>query len=419
MAGHVRVSHRTKALPKARRRWEVSYVDPLTTRRRTKGGFTTKGAADDWLLAFNHHRREGRYVDDRDGAVVFKDAAREWLDSRHRLKIRTRESYERILFGERSPLALAFGSASVRAITYDDVVTWVSKQAAEGKAPTTIRNAFFVLQAILKEQVHRRRITGNPCAGVELPPVRKAKDDDDDEQHYLTPAEVEALAGAMPAEYRLYVRLAAYTGMRAGELAGLQVRDIDVDAATIRVRRQVVDALGGLRYDDPKRPQSRRVLGIDAALAADLKAYLRAHRAAAQAWFAERPDDAHPGDRLPLFVGSASGGRTTGTIRLDYSRLHNHAQWYSTHWHRTVRKAGLASSITFHDLRHTCASWLIQDGVSFKEVQEQMGHASIGITLDRYAHLDRQRSRDNVRRAMAARRAGAVDNTVVPLWKSG
>jgi hypothetical protein len=48
-----------------------------------------------------------------------------------------------------------------------------------------------------------------------------------------------------------------------------------------------------------------------------------------------------------------------------------------------------------------------------------MGHASIGITLDRYAHLDRQRARDNVRRAMGARRAGAVDGKVIPIGRTG
>jgi integrase len=183
----------------------------------------------------------------------FKDAAREWLDSQHRLKVRTRESYERILFGKRSPLSLAFGGAPVRAITYDDVVAWVSKQVAAGKAPTTIHNAFFLLQAVMKEQMHRRRVSNNPCLRVELPPVRKPKDNGEDEQHYLTPAEVEALANALPMPYSVYIPLAAYTGMRAGELAGLQVRDVDLDEGTIRVRRRVIDATDGLRYDDPKR----------------------------------------------------------------------------------------------------------------------------------------------------------------------
>jgi integrase len=150
-----------------------------------------------------------------------------------------------------------------------------------------------------------------------------------------------------------------------------------------------------------------------------LRVYLRGHRVAAQRWFADREDEVHPGERLPVFVGSATGGRRTGVVRLDYSKLHDHAQWYSTHWRRALRAAGLATGTRFHDLRHTAASWLIQDGVSFKEVQEQLGHASIGITLDRYSHLDRQRSRDNVRRAMSARRAGTADTTVVQMRRPG
>ena len=154
-------------------------------------------------------------------------------------------------------------------------------------------------------------------------------------------------------------------------------------------------------------------MALDPALTDDLRAYLRQHTAAAGEWFAERPDDEHPGDRLPLFVGTAMGGRNTGVVRLDYGKLHRHAQWYGTHWARALRAAGLSPHTRFHDLRHTCASWLVQDGVTFKEIQEQLGHAAIGITLDRYSHLDKQRTRDTVRRAMAARRASAAAGSAV------
>jgi integrase len=287
------------------------------------------------------------------------------------------------------------------------------------KAPTTIRNSFFLLQKVLKEQVVRRRITGNPCAAVQLPQVNKPRDDDDDDRHYLTPREVDALAAALPAPYDLLVQLAAYTGLRAGEIAGLQERDIDLHDGVAHVRRSVIDVTGGLQYDTPKTRHSRRAVPLDDKLLEDLTAYLREHRAAAAQWFVDHPDAQPPGNRLPVFVGSARGGRTTGTVRLDYRKLHDHAQWYSTHWARALKAAQLHPSVRFHDLRHTCASWLVQDGVGYKEVQEQLGHASVMITIDRYSHLDRGVTRERVRAAMAQRRAGAAgDSNVVRIRRS-
>ena len=417
MASHVRVAYKTKDLPKSRRRWEVSYVDPLTGRKRTKGAFATKRDADDWRAAHEHSRRERTYLSASDGDVLFSDAAREWLESQRKIKPRTRESYEDLLFGPRSSLARTFGSAPVRVIGHDDVDRWVASlwRDGNGRAPTTVRNAFFLLQKVLKEQVRRRRIATNPCADVELPQITKPRDDDDDERHYLTPAEVERLARTLPGPYDLLVRLAAYTGLRAGEIAGLQVRDFDLHEGTIRVARTVSKGRSGLRYDTPKTPHSRRVVPLDPVLAEELASYVRAHRAAAGEWYG-RHGEPHPGDRLPLFVGSALGGRTTGAVRLDYGKLHNHAQWYATHWARSLRAAGLHPSVHFHDLRHTCASWLLQAGLSSKEIQEQLGHASVMITIDRYAHLDKSASRGNVRRALATHRAESLAaEKVVPL----
>jgi integrase len=87
-------------------------------------------------------------------------------------------------------------------------------------------------------------VVGNPCARVTLPRTVKAQDDDEDDARYLTPGDVDSLAVALPEPYGLLVRLAAYTGLRAGEIAGLQLRDIDLTEGTLRVRRQVIDAVG-------------------------------------------------------------------------------------------------------------------------------------------------------------------------------
>lgn len=415
MASHVRVSHKTKDLAKSRRRWEVSYVDPLTGRKRTKGAFATKRDADDWVVGFEDSRRRGSYLDPASGFAPFAVAAQEWLAAQQQLKPRTRSGYAALIEGPRSALRERFAAAPVGEVRREDVQRFVSDLARAGRAPTTIRNHFYVLHQVFAEQVRRQRIAYNPCADIDLPKaVRPAQYED--ERQYLTPEEVEALAGALPHPYGLLVRLAAYTGLRAGEIAGLQVGDVDTDAGVLRVRRTVVDLDGRLQYDVPKTARSRRTVALDSGLVAELGDYIAIHTRAAVRWFAAHGLP-HPGAALPLFVGSATG-RAYGDVRLDYGKVLRHGAWYGRHWKRALAAAGLPDTVRFHDLRHTYASWLVQDGVGFKDISEQMGHANITTTLDRYAHLNPQDSRERVRRAMAVRRATASKTTpgnVVPI----
>jgi len=99
--------------------------------------------------------------------------------------------------------------------------------------------------------------------------------------------------------------------------------------------------------------------------------------------------------------------------------LHDHAQWYSNHWGRGAKAAKLHTSVRFHDLRHTCASWLVQDGVGCKEVQEQLGHASVVIAIDRYSQLDRSIFRDRVRMAIFKRRSARQGINGVRIHEAG
>ena len=441
MASHVRVSHRTKDLPKHRRRWEVSYVDPLTGRKRTRGGFTSETEANNWHISFENRIREQLYVDDKAGRVLFSDAAAEWLDSKRNLKRQTRAGYAKLLgIGNYAPdeealaadkerlrIPTRFGPAPVARIDQDEIIAWLSDLEKAGKASSTIRNAFFVVKQVMAAQVSAKRIAVNPCLEVEIPKLRPwALLEDDEEGRRLAPEEVEALAQRLPDPYGLLVRLTAYTGLRAGEVAGLQVRDIDLKAGVLRVRREVIDIDGILSYDDPKSENSRRDVTLDPYIAQELKEYMREHEKRAAEWFGERPKLTHPGRELPLFVGTAAGRRgknpVTGeldVIRFDYTKLLRHGAWYGAHYKSALKAAGLDTSYRFHDLRHTYGSWLYEAGVDIKTISRQMGHASVETTLRIYVHPDKEKANDAVRSALGNLRAGtaaqASRSKVVPL----
>ena len=145
-----------------------------------------------------------------------------------------------------------------------------------------------------------------------------------------------------------------------GELFGLQWGDIDFNSRFVEVRRNIVRS----RIETPKSGQLRRV-DMSAQLTATLKELLRKRK----------EEYLQKGEPLPEWV----------FINADGSPLDQH-NFRKRVYLGLLAKAGLRQ-IRFHDLRHTFASLLLQQGESLTYVKEQMGHHSIQVTVDIYGHL--------------------------------
>jgi integrase len=155
--------------------------------------------------------------------------------------------------------------------------------------------------------------------------------------------------------------------MRLGELLGLRWRDVDLEAGTLQVRQILVRMPSGLRFGEPKTKRSRRRI----ALSAGARDALRQHRARQAA---ERLRLGSVWEDHDLIFANEIGKP------LDAGNLLRRDYW------RTLAKAGIPWC-RFHDLRHTCATLLLQQGVHAKVVSELLGHSSIGMTLDVYSHV--------------------------------
>lgn len=163
--------------------------------------------------------------------------------------------------------------------------------------------------------------------------------------------EAERLTAGADTAWRVVIETALKTGLRLGELIGLQWIDIDVVRGKLHVRRTIWRGITGL----PKGGRAR-VVDIPASLVAALKA--------------------HRHLRGPFVFCQADGEPLTpGLLKWPLERA--------------LRKAGIARDVGYigwHDLRHTYGSHLAIRGVPLKVIQELMGHASIEMTL-KYAHL--------------------------------
>jgi len=151
------------------------------------------------------------------------------------------------------------------------------------------------------------------------------------------------------------------TGMRLGEILGLQWSDVDFKGRAIIVRNTLIEVNGELMLPEPKTPKSRRRVDLPQFVVDALTK----HRAqSVREGFAKEPW---------VFCNS-----TGGPLR----RTHFHVN----HFKPLLDKADLPA-IRFHDLRHTSATLLLAAGVHPKMVQERLGHSQIGITFDTYSHV--------------------------------
>jgi integrase len=170
---------------------------------------------------------QGSYVDPSRSRVTFGDFAGQWLATKVNLKASTRESYEGLL---RSRVLPRWRDVPLGAITHADVAAWVAGLTAAGLSASRVRKCHVVVAQVLDLAVRDQRIARNPASGVPLPRAGRK------EQRFLTHEQVHALRAACGPD-GLAVAVLAYTGVRWGELAGLRVRDVDLDAAGRRPPR--------------------------------------------------------------------------------------------------------------------------------------------------------------------------------------
>jgi len=225
-----------------------------------------------------------------------------------------------------------------------------------GASPRLRQMVYVVLRTALAQALKWQLISRNPCDAVPRPraPRKEIRYLDADEARRL-------LAAAEGDRLEALCVVAVSTGMRQGELLGLQWGDVDFENSMLTVRRQLLESPdGSLDLGQPKSARSRRSVALpEVALAA-----LRKHR--------ERSGTL-PLPSALVFTDTRGGPlRKSNLIR----------RWFCP----LLERAGLPR-IRFHDLRHTHATLLLVQGVNPKVVQERLGHSQIAITLDTYSHV--------------------------------
>jgi len=305
---------------------------------------------------------------DRDGGIVY-DAGKQtvgeyltrWLaDSvKDSVRQRTYERYESIV---RVHLVPAIGSIKLKALTPAHVRGLYRDRLDGGLSAQSVLHIHRTLYSGLKQAVSDGLTPRNAAATVRPPRPRK------EEIRPLCREQVRTFLEAVSGDRleALYV-VAVTAGLRRGELQGLKWDDVDLEeAGTLQVRRTFSEPRGGYIFEAPKSGKGRSIRLTRRATAA-----LRAHR---KSQLEERMQKAGLWQEQGLVFPSSVG---TPLLGGNLNRA----------FKARLRRAGLPKSTRFHDLRHTCATLLLGQGVNPKFVQELLGHADISLTLNVYSHV--------------------------------
>ncbi|NLN69423.1 MAG: site-specific integrase [Chloroflexi bacterium] len=327
-------------------------------KNREYRSFKTQREANSWRLKAVEQRRQG--LDFAGSKVTLAKFLDDWLVvARSSVRPNTYYQYAQIVRDHINP---TLGKVLLKDLRPEQVQSLYTSKLKNGVSPRTTRMIHAVIRRALNHALQLGSVIRNVSALVTPPKVPKK------EMQILDEYQVRQLIQATERpQMAVLFWMAVTTGLRQGEILGLKWSDLDWDNRRIHVQRQIQRRKGeGLVFCEPKSSSGRRVI----VLGQSTIEKLRSHKNRQEK---ERMLKGNEWQENDLIFPSPIG------TPLDSSNV---VKAYK----RSLEKAGLPN-IRFHDLRHTAATLMLQEGINPKIVQERLGHADISLTLNTYSHV--------------------------------
>jgi integrase len=344
--------------------------DPITGKRRQKwhSGYRTKKDAERALTELLTAKDSGAYIELT--KETFGQFSPVWLLAiKPTLRPSTHYSYERNLKLHVLP---HLESVQLRRIDAGMLNSLYASLLADGRknyaggglSPRTVQYVHAIVHRALRDAVKWGRLARNPADAADPPKATAASRP---ESTTWTADQLRTfLERTRTSRFSAAYHLIATTGLRRGEALGLRWQDLDLDAGRASIRQTVIAIKHTVMISTPKTAKGRRTVTLDSGTVAAL----REHRARQAA---ER-----------LLMGA--GWRDNDLVFCHPDGTALHPERFSRGFLETVARIGLPR-IRLHDLRHGWATLALQAGIHPKVVQERLGHANIGITLNTYSHV--------------------------------
>lgn len=318
-------------------------------KRHSAGTFTQKRAAEKAATIAEDAARKVGWRDPNAAERTWGSWCEEWWTSRPiEPGTEKRDAPRRDLY-----LLPRWADIRLGDITRQDVKSWAADlgrtktKAGTRLSPASVQRIVYMFSASLNAAIDAEILTSNPAYRI------KVTKGETSSEHYLTQEDFELVLDQLPTPYdRALASTLVGTGLRWGEAAGLHIERINFARGTLRVAEVWDDSMGEVKAY-PKGRKIRTVPIPD--------------------WVLEQMQELAAGRARGLLFAKSTG------------RPPSTSNWRSRVWTVAVTDAGIGHT-RVHDLRHTCASWLIQDGWTLAEVGAHLGHTS-PQTTQIYAHL--------------------------------
>lgn len=360
--------------------------NPITGKRLQKAR-TFRGTKTEARRALEDFRREYemglKYDADK---VIFKDYANQWLEARQASERYAKSTIKRnrqII----SVLNSYLGNILLKNIDAPMVRKIYIELQKQGRKETTVNKYAVVLNQIMNQAMRDNLILRNPCQLVDSPRqikstvgesltleqvsnlVKRLDDLENKTYPYQGDAKQKVTANKC---HSTVIKLILATGIRRGEALALSWQHVDLKNSEIHIRCTLD---GDNKPKTTKTQSGIRDIAIDSTVVTMLSNWRQMQKDYLNTLGIEQ------GKETPVFTSEAGG----------YIDGHNFARW----WH-LFKKDSEFESLRIHDLRHTHATILVSSGLNLKAVSSRLGHANIGITLDLYAHAQKE---DDIRAA--------------------
>lgn len=335
------------------------WVGQITIDGRRKYKYSkTKTAAREWLKEMEKQIDQGLTHDAL--SITVKEYLEEWMQVKEmELKPKTAHQCRQLINNHVLPYLGKYKLGEVKPAL---IQTTYSKLRKSNASDRTIGFIHAVLHHAFSMAVKQGTIGRNPTDAVTKPKYRSPEMstwDNNQALIFLSHAEQTRLA--------VFFYLALDTGMRMGELIGLQWKDVNWENQTLSIRRQIQRLPGqGLVEVEPKSKTSKRMIKVGKntiqKLYAQEATVMQLKEFAGENW----------SEHDLVFPNTVGSPLEQGNIRRTYQKL--------------IKEANLPY-IKFHELRHTSATLMLQAGTNLKIVQNRLGHSQISLTLDTYSHV--------------------------------
>jgi integrase len=326
----------------------IGYNDSGKRRRKTVYGATKKDVQER-LARLQSRKLDGTLSDI--GRLTVSAFLSQWLESSAKPATRATTFAGYMCIVERH-IVPAIGGLPLAKLAPAHVQGLYSRLDRKGASVYTRRLTHAVLHRACKQAVTWGMIPRNPVDAVEAPRVPRS-----DIRPLSAEQAKELLAAAKGDRLEALFVLALTTGMRLGELLGLQWANVDLAAGYLTVRHSLQELNGRLTLSEPKTAKSRRKIELSALAVESLAAHRK---------------------RNLTIGGHVFRDTQGGPVR----RSNFHRRCFKP----LLERAGL-EDMRFHDLRHTAATLMLASGEHPKVVQETLGHSTISMTIDTYSHI--------------------------------